>query len=98
VYFDKPDFNDNMFTMEFFYNMRTLLNYLTNIPQDKLLHFVVCDVLSTLLHLIFPAWFTFAMVFVIAVIKELYDHVSGKGTADWKDLVADILGIIVGIM
>ena len=78
--------------------MKKLLNYLNNIPHDKLLHFAVCAVLSAVLNLIFPVWIVVSLVAILSFAKEAYDQISGKGTPEWKDLVADAIGTIIGIL
>lgn len=70
---------------------------LSNIPHDKLLHFAICAVITSVLHLFLPTWATMLIVMGVAVGKEIYDKVSGKGSAEWGDVAADVLGIIVGI-
>lgn len=76
----------------------TLLNYLNGISHDKLLHFAVCTVLSAILHLIFPAWVVVSIMVILSCAKEVYDQISGEGTPEWKDLIADAIGIIIGIL
>jgi hypothetical protein len=34
----------------------------------------------------------------IGIVKEIYDKVSGRGCAEWGDLLADVLGIVIGVM
>ena len=36
-------------------------------------------------------------VFSIGLAKEIYDGMSGKGTPSYKDMLANIVGIVVGI-
>lgn len=45
-----------------------------------------------------PVWVAAALVLLIGIIKEVYDKVSKKGYAEWKDIACDIAGIIIGIM
>jgi hypothetical protein len=33
----------------------------------------------------------------VGIGKEVYDKVSGKGCAEWEDLVADLVGTVVGL-
>lgn len=35
---------------------------------------------------------------VIGVAKEIYDRVSGKGTAEWHDVICDAIGLAVGLV
>ena len=78
--------------------MKKLLNYLNNIPHDKLLHFAICAVLSAILNLFFPVWIVVSLVAILSVGKEAYDQISSEGTPEWKDLIADAIGIIIGIL
>jgi Fe-S cluster biosynthesis and repair protein YggX len=34
----------------------------------------------------------------IGIGKEVYDKVSKKGWAEWKDIICDIIGIIIGAL
>lgn len=34
----------------------------------------------------------------IGIGKEVYDKVSGKGYAEWEDLLADLVGILIGVL
>ena len=64
--------------------------------KDKLLHFTVSAIISAALHIIFPSLLAIAITLTLGVGKEAYDKVSGKGNAEWKDLIADLLGALVG--
>ena len=66
------------------------------VPSDKLLHF-----LCAMLCMIVVSLFTNDCIGLIAALavsigKELYDKFSGKGCAEWGDLLADIIGIAIG--
>ena len=71
-------------------------NYIT---YDKLLHFAVCAILSTFLRVLGIEWhYTLLIVMSIGVGKEIYDKVSKKGTPEWKDILADFIGALVGVL
>jgi len=61
------------------------------IPTDKALHFFSGGMLAGMLM---PFGFEVAWLVVAAVGvgKEVYDKVSGKGTPEWKDAFATIVG------
>ena len=61
------------------------------LPLDKQLHFYSGGFLAALLM---PFGFEVAWLVVAAagVGKEVYDKVSGKGTPEWKDAFATIVG------
>ncbi len=76
--------------------MKNILNSL--LAEDKLKHVVVSAVMATVLSLFFPWWAAAGITFAIGVGKEVYDKVSGKGHSEWKDLLADVVGILIGIL
>ena len=61
------------------------------IPTDKALHFFSGGMLAGLL-MPFGFEVAFAGVVSAGVGKEIYDKVSGKGTPEWKDAFATIVG------
>lgn len=68
------------------------------IGADKLKHIVVSAILMVALNLILPTWVAALITLCIGIGKEIYDKVSGKGCAEWLDLLADIIGIIIGVL
>ena len=66
--------------------------------MDGLLHFSVSIILTTLLCLILPFYWAAFIVLLIGIGKEIYDKVNKKGCAEWKDLICDIVGILIGIL
>lgn len=65
---------------------------------DKYKHIVVASIMAALLSLVLPWWGASLITLGIGVAKEIYDKASGKGCAEWKDLAADIVGIIIGLL
>ena len=66
------------------------------IPTDKLLHASVsCNVMVFLCALC-PIWWSALLTLEIGAAKEVYDKCSGKGNAEWQDLLADAVGIVAG--
>lgn len=65
---------------------------------DKYKHVVVSAALSAVLALVLPWWAAALVTLAIGVAKEVYDKVSGRGCAEWGDLVADLVGIVIGVM
>lgn len=77
------------------------------IGKDKLLHFAVSAIGAAFLKTMLivcecgaPDCYivSAAMMLAYGVAKEVYDKLSGKGSFEWADLFADILGIFVGIL
>lgn len=68
------------------------------ISNDKLKHALVSAVIATLLSLFLPWWGAALITLAVGIGKEIYDKVSGKGCAEWLDLLADIVGILIGVL
>lgn len=67
--------------------------------QDGLAHIVCCAALCGLLGLVLPLWVAALATLVVGAAKELvWDKWFGKGTASWKDLLCDLVGIAVGAL
>lgn len=65
---------------------------------DKYKHIVVSAAMSAVLALVLPWWAAAVVTLAVGVAKEIYDKVSGKGCAEWGDLVADCVGIVIGVL
>ena len=76
--------------------MKRLLKSL--LAEDKLRHIIVSAIIAVVLNLILPWWVAGLLTLAIGVGKEVYDKLSGKGHAEWKDLVADVVGVVIGIL
>ena len=68
---------------------------------DKIAHFAVnfCIVLAS--GVFENGWLILAGVLIAvaaSLAKEIWDKVSGKGECDWKDLVADAIGIATALI
>ena len=81
-------------------------NLLSSIPLDKYEHFalaaICASIIKVVLLLLLPVWasmlVSFAVVLLCAIGKELiYDKAKGKGTPEWADLWAGVLGAVVGV-
>ena len=70
-----------------------------------LLHFAVCAILTALIKAMAEpllaengALLAVVVVSLISIGKEFYDVRTGKGCAEFKDVVCDLVGIIVGVI
>lgn len=69
------------------------------IGTDGLLHFSISLTLSSILSAIgMPVWCVLTLVVGVGIAKEVYDKTTGKGCAEWKDLICDIFGAILGVL
>lgn len=70
--------------------------WLCAIPKDKLLHISISALLTAVLNLFLPFVALFLVMTLIFVCKEGLDYVTKKGTPEWKDIVADYVGFLIG--
>lgn len=66
--------------------------------EDKLKHIVVSAIIVVALSLVLPKWISAVITLSIGIGKEVHDKVSKKGCAEWKDIVCDLIGIVIGIL
>ena len=64
---------------------------LSNIPQDKLLHFFYGALISFALDFFIPKLYVILIVLVIALAKEVYDLTVKKTKIDFLDILFTIL-------
>lgn len=73
-------------------------NVLNQIRKDDLLHILVSVIIMTVLKLLLPWWIAALLTILIGILKELiWDKWLKKGTPEWRDLMSDIIGIIIGV-
>lgn len=83
--------------------METIKNWINNIislikGNDKLKH-VIINFAIVLVVGVFNLKVGVALAIVASISKELYDKYRPNGSGwDWKDLVADLIGIVIGIL
>ena len=87
--------------------MKHLLTILSAIGGDKWMHFAVSATMAgvvrfTLAFFVPIFWavtIAVAVTVVAGIAKELVgDYAMHKGTPDWRDVVADMAGMIIGII
>ena len=72
-----------------------LATYL-GVPSDKLLHFSCAMMCMIAVSLLTNDSFGLIVSLAVSLGKELYDKLSGRGCAEWSDLIADVVGIAIG--
>lgn len=65
--------------------------------NDKLKHFGVSFLLMILFGLLFGAMIGTIITLTIGILKEVYDKYIGMTGFDWKDIQADLGGILLGL-
>lgn len=67
--------------------------------QDGLAHILVSLVLCAVLGAFLPLWAAVLVTLAMGVAKELvWDLWLSKGTAEWRDMVSDSVGIALGVL
>lgn len=72
-----------------------IANFLCSFTSDKYVHFIVCMILVQLIALFIPFYYAILIVFILGLCKEIFDSKQQDDKFDVKDLLADILGIII---
>ena len=68
------------------------------IGSDGMKHIILSAILTVVAKWLLPAWVAVGVVMAIGIAKEIYDKVSEKGCCEWKDIMCDIIGIIIGVL
>lgn len=72
---------------------------ITYFGQDGLAHILVSLILCVVFGVFLPLWIAVLITLVIGLIKELvWDLWLKKGTAEWRDIVSDAVGIVLGVV
>ena len=66
--------------------------------QDGLAHILVSLILCAVLAAFLPWWAAVLISLAVGFIKELvWDKLLKKGTAEWRDIIADAVGVLLGV-
>lgn len=64
---------------------------------DGMAHIIVSAVMLLALQIFLPWWIAVPAVLAIGVAKEvIYDKWLSKGTPQWKDILCDFIGLLIG--
>ena len=83
--------------------METIKNWINNIisfikDNNKLKHVLISFAIVLVVG-VFNLKVGVALAMVASISKELYDKYRSNGSGwDWKDLIADLIGIVIGIL
>ena len=66
--------------------------------SDGMKHVILSALIACALSLVMPTGLAAVVTLAIGIGKELYDAKSGKGCCEVKDIVCDIIGILIGIL
>ena len=63
--------------------------------EDGMKHVICSALLCALLNIIICPFGACFVTFFVGVFKEAYDRVTGEGTAEFKDIVCNAIGIAI---
>ena len=64
---------------------------------DGLKHLVLSMLITKVLLLFLPIYLAVLITLVTSISKEVYDKISGRGCAEWKDVICNLIGILIGV-
>lgn len=76
--------------------MDKVINFL---GTDGLLHIVCSSFIAAVLGVFLPVHIAALVTLGVGILKELvWDLAMKRGTAQWKDVLCDVIGILIGII
>lgn len=76
-----------------------MIHVLNQIRKDDLLHILFSVIIMTVLKLLLPWWIAALLTLLVGILKELiWDKWLKKGTPEWRDIISDFIGILIGIL
>lgn len=78
--------------------MKTINRIFTIMGVDGMKHFILSATLTALFAIVLPWWMAAAGTLAVGLGKEVYDRITGRGVAEWKDVLCNLAGIIVGVL
>lgn len=76
----------------------TMNRIINIIGLDGLIHFSCCAIIAVICKLSFGVLAAVVVSLTIGILKEAYDKLTGRGTAEWKDIICDIAGTLIGVL
>lgn len=78
--------------------MGKIADWLGGMGKDKYMHAVLSALLCGVLKHCAGLPLAVCITVAVGIGKEVYDRVSGRGTADYRDIMADIAGTMIGVL
>ena len=78
--------------------MKYVNRILSWMGNDGMMHVILSSLIASVLSLVLSTGLSAVVTLAIGIGKELYDAKSGKGFCEVKDIVCDIVGILIGIL
>lgn len=78
--------------------MKYLNEFFEFIALDGCKHIILSAVMTVVLNLFLPTWAAALLALGVGVAKEFYDYRTGSGQVQVKDIICDIVGLIIGLL
>ncbi len=77
---------------------KSIINTLSNVPKDKLLHFFYGAIIALPLTIILNLRTVFIIMLIIAIVKEVDDNVSGRSKISLMDIIFIVAPVTILIL
>ena len=78
--------------------MKYLNEFFEFIALDGCKHIILSAVMVVVLNLFLPTWASALIALAIGGLKEFNDYRTGSGQVQVKDVICDIVGLIIGLL
>lgn len=65
---------------------------------DGCKHLILSAFIVVVANLFLPTWAAALIALAIGGLKEFYDYRTGSGQVQVKDIICDIVGLIIGVL
>lgn len=78
--------------------MKYLNEFFEFIALDGCKHIILSALIVVVANLFLPTWAAALIALAIGGLKEFYDYRTGSGQVQVKDIICDIVGLLIGVL
>lgn len=78
--------------------MKYLNEFFEFIALDGCKHIILSAVMAVVLNIFLPTLAAALIALAVGGLKEYYDYKSGTGQVQVKDIICDIVGLLIGVL
>ena len=68
------------------------------VALDGCKHIILSSLIVVVANLFLPTWAAVLIALAVGGLKEFYDYRTGSGQVQVKDIICDIVGLIIGVL
>ena len=68
------------------------------VALDGCKHIILSAIIVVVLNIFLPTWAAALIALAVGGLKEFYDYKTGSGQVQVKDIICDIVGLIIGVL